>query len=41
MYKQIDNVRVHGLDESIKASKYPMSVDIDKLNYDITPTVCK
>ena len=41
MYKQIDNVRVYGLDESIKASKYPMSVDIDKLNCDITPNVCK
>ena len=41
MYKQIDNVRVYGLDESIKASKYPMSVDIDKLNSDITSTVCK
>lgn len=41
MGKQIDNVKVYGLDESIKASKYPMSVDIDKLNCDITPTVCK
>jgi len=37
----VGNVKVYGLDESIKASKYPMSVDINKLNCDITPTVCK
>ena len=28
----ITNVKVYGLEESIKASKYPMSVDIDKLD---------
>jgi hypothetical protein len=37
----ISNVKVYGLDDSIKASKYPMSVDIDKCNADITPTVSK
>lgn len=35
----IKNVKVYGLEESIKASKYPMSTDIDKLNSEITPTV--
>lgn len=35
----ISNVKVYGLEESIKASKYPMSVDIDKLDDSITPTV--
>lgn len=37
----ISNVKVYGLDDSVKASKYPMSVDIDKCNADITPTVSK
>ena len=35
----ISNVKVYGLEESIKVSKYPMSVDIDKLDDSITPTV--
>lgn len=35
----INNVKVYGLDDSIKASKYPMSVDIDKCTAEITPTV--
>ena len=35
----IRDVKVYGLEESVKASKYPMSVDIDKLNNDITPRV--
>ena len=35
----ITNVKVYGLEESIKASKYPMSVDIDKLDDSVTPTV--
>ena len=35
----ISNVKVYGLEESIKASKYPMSIDIDKLDDSITPTV--
>ena len=32
----IKNVKVYGLEESIKASKYPMSVNIESLNSDIT-----
>ena len=35
----IRNVEVYGLPNSIKASKYPMSVDIDKCTDEITPTV--
>ena len=35
----ISNVKVYGLEDSIKGSKYPMSIDIDTLNCDITPTV--
>ncbi len=34
-----NNVRVYGLKESIKASKYPMSVDVNLLNTEITNTV--
>lgn len=34
-----NNVRVYGLEESIKASKYPMSTDINLLNSKITNTV--
>lgn len=37
----VSNVNVFGLDESIKASKYPMSVDINLLNDKITDTVKK
>ena len=37
----IDNVKVYGLENSIKASKYPMSVDLSKLNSELTPTVIK
>lgn len=36
---KVEKVCVYGLDESVKASKYPMSVDIDKLTSDITGTV--
>lgn len=36
MSKQIRNVNVYGLFESIKASKYPMSVDIDECSSEIT-----
>ena len=32
----ISNVKVYGFDESIKASKYPMSVDIATLSSDVT-----
>lgn len=34
----INNVRVYGLEESIKASKYPKSVDVNKLNGELTKT---
>lgn len=33
---KIDNVQVYGLEDSIKAAKYPMAVNINKLNSDIT-----
>lgn len=36
---KIENVKVYDLEESIKASKYPMSVDNDKLDTTITNTV--
>jgi hypothetical protein len=39
MKKPINNVEVYGFWESIKASKYPMSVDINKCTNDITKTV--
>lgn len=32
----VDNVKVYGLDESIKRAKYPMSTDINKLNSELT-----
>ena len=35
----VSNVKVFGLEDSVKASKYPMSVNIDSLNDDITKTV--
>lgn len=37
----INNVNVYGLEESVIASKYPMSVNISSLNSTITPTVKK
>ena len=37
----INNVKVYGLEESVKASKYPMSVDIDKCSSDVTDTTKK
>ena len=38
---KIDNVKVYDLEESIRASKYPMSVDVDICNNEITNTVKK
>lgn len=35
----INNVQVYGLEESLKASKYPMSVDINTLDSSITNTI--
>ncbi|MCL1822930.1 MAG: hypothetical protein FWG44_01885 [Oscillospiraceae bacterium] len=37
----VSNYEVYDLENSIKASKYPMSVDVDSLNADITNTVKK
>lgn len=37
----ITNVNVYGLENAIRCSKYPMSVDISTLNTDITNTVKK
>ena len=37
----IKNAKVYGLDESVKASKYPMSVDIDTCDLEITDTTHK
>lgn len=36
MDKPISNIKVYGLEESIKRAKYPMSVDTDKLNSELT-----
>ena len=35
----ISNVQVYGLQESIKRAKYPMSVDVNTLNDDLTPGI--
>lgn len=35
----IDNVKVYGLIESVRASKYPMSVDTESCTDEITPRV--
>lgn len=35
----VSKVKVYGIDESVKASKYPMSTNVDKLNCEITNTV--
>lgn len=32
----VDNVKVYGLEESIKRAKYPLSTDINKLNSELT-----
>lgn len=39
MIKLIDNVKVYGLDDSVKASKYPMAVDTESCTDEITPRV--
>lgn len=33
---KISNVEIYGLDNSVKASKYPFALDVDKVNGDIT-----
>lgn len=37
--KIIKNIKVYGLEDSIKRSKYPMSADVDELNDEVTKTV--
>lgn len=37
----ISNIEIYGLVESFKASKYPMSVNLEKLNSEITPQIMK
>lgn len=37
----VSNVKVYGMEESIKRAKYPMAVDIDKLNSELTPGIAK
>ena len=37
----INNVHVYGLENAIKGSKYPMAVDVNKLNSEITNTTKK
>lgn len=32
----VDNVKIYGLEESIKRAKYPMSTDVNKLNSELT-----
>lgn len=36
---RIENIEISGIDSAVKASKYPMSVDIEKVTEEITPTV--
>jgi hypothetical protein len=36
---RVSNVKVYDLEESIKASKYPMAINTDSCNYDVTDTV--
>lgn len=38
---KIENVKIYDFDESIKASKYPMAIDTDYCNTDITSTAIK
>ena len=37
----VSNINVYGLENSIKGSKYPMSVDVEKVNTDLTKTCIK
>lgn len=38
---KVNNWNVYNLENAIKASKYPMSADVDKLNSEVTDTVKK
>jgi hypothetical protein len=37
----VDNVKVYGLEDSIKRAKYPMSTDVDSLTSELTPGIKK
>ena len=37
----VNNVKVYGLEESIRRAKFPMSTDINELNTDLTPGIEK
>ena len=37
----VNNVKIFGMEDSIKAAKYPMSTDIDSLNDELTPGINK
>lgn len=37
----ISNVHVYGLDNAVRGSKFPMSVDVDSLNSEVTKTTNK
>lgn len=37
----IENAEVYGLENSIRASKYPMSTDTKETDFNITDTVCR
>ena len=35
----VNNIKIYGLNDSIKAAKYPKSVDVSKLNDEMTPGI--
>ena len=41
MNNVVHNWKVFGLEDSVRASKYPMAVNVDDVAYGITDTVCK
>ena len=36
---KVENVKVYGLEESVRRAKFPMSVDVDSLNHDVTQRI--
>ena len=38
---KVENVHVFGMEDSFKASKFPMAVDLDSLNDEMTPRILK
>lgn len=39
--KVVDNVKVYGIEDAVRGSKFPMAVDVNKLDSDITKTTKK